>query len=140
MKARAFSSFLRDLSHVGLAFESDEAADLLHELASKLDGLKGNPTVTSAIRQLAGADASSFPYDAGESRRLIKILLNIERLLIVAGKKSYVTDLAALRAVLEARAGLSAADLLAKIPSRRAPSRLRVKSALVPTDLRLSAR
>ena len=57
IKARAFSSFLRGLSRVGQAFESDEAADLLRELASKLDALKGNPTVASATRQLASADA-----------------------------------------------------------------------------------
>ena len=140
MKARTFSSFLRDLSHVGRAFDSDEAADLLRELAATLDALKGNPTVTSAIRQLADTDATNFPYGTAEIRRIIEILLNFERLLIVAGKKSYVTDLAALRTVLAARAGLSATDLLAKSPSRKLSSRLSVKSALVPTDLRLSAR
>ncbi len=140
MKARAFSSFLRDLSHVGQAFESDVAADLLRKLASSLDALKGNPTVTAATRRLADADASFFQYDAAETRRLIKILLNIERLLIVAGKKSYVTDVAALRALLEARTGVSGVDLMAKIPRRGTQSGLGVKSALLPADLRLSAR
>ena len=139
MKARAFSSFLRDLSKVGQAFESSDAAHRLGELASKLDALKGNPTITSVTRQVANADASSLPSDAANTRQLIKILATVEKLLIIAGKKSYVTDVAALRKALEARPDVAAADLMASIAPRPETAHRSCRNAMQTDEMRLFA-
>lgn len=115
MKARAFSSFLRDLSNVGQALEGEDVAQLLRELAAKLDSLRGNPSVAAVTKKVANADPEGLRCDAGKARQLIKILASVERLLIVAGKKSYVTDVAALRAALEARPDIAATELVSAI-------------------------
>lgn len=140
MKARAFSSFLRDLSKVGQAFEGGDAAHRLRELASKLDSLRGNPTIASVTRQVANADASSLPSDAVNTRKLIKILVNVEKLLIIAGKKSYVTDVAALRTALEARPDVAATELMASIAPRSETASRRCRNAMEPDEMRLFAK